>query len=55
MLRIKKCLRTGLLAIFSAVALAACSVSGVSDYQRAMDMGCRPVPSGGVICSGDRA
>jgi hypothetical protein len=39
----------------SASLLAACgSVEGVDDYQGALHLGCKPLPSGGLICAGDR-
>jgi hypothetical protein len=37
----------------SATMLAGCGVHGVDQYQGALRMGCKPVPTG-VICAGDR-
>lgn len=38
----------------SAGMLAGCGVHGVDQYQGALHLGCKPLPSGGVVCVGDR-
>lgn len=43
------------IAFASATFLAGCnSVEGVDEYQGALHLGCKPLPSGGLICAGDR-
>jgi hypothetical protein len=43
------------ISMISGSLLAACgSVEGVDEYQGALHLGCKPLPSGGVICAGDR-
>jgi hypothetical protein len=43
------------IATLSAATLAACgSVEGVDEYQGALHLGCTPLPSGGLVCAGDR-
>lgn len=48
MLRIKM----SLIALIGTLALGACGVQGVSQYQNALHMGCTPAPTGGVVCAG---
>lgn len=38
----------------AALLMSACSVEGVSQYQRAMGAGCVPTESGKLSCNGDR-
>jgi hypothetical protein len=45
---------TVLAIFFGAMAVSACSVEGVSDYQRAMNMGCTPTAQGGLVCGSER-
>ena len=39
----------------SGALLGGCSsVEGVDEYQGALHLGCKPLPTGGLVCSGDR-
>lgn len=45
---------TVLAILFGTLAVSACNVEGVHDYQRAMNLGCTPTPQGGIVCGGER-
>ncbi|MHA1537345.1 MAG: hypothetical protein ACTSUD_07300 [Alphaproteobacteria bacterium] len=43
-------IKMSLIALLATLALGACSVQGVSQYQNALHMGCTPSSGGGVSC-----